>query len=397
MLRPYARVLRAPHVAAVVAASVFARLPIGMAQLGVVLFVHARTGSFGSAGVVAGGFAAGTAVSAPVLGRLVDRFGQPRVLIPGAFVDAAALVSVVGLGSAGAPVVAMAGATFVAGVGAPPVGASLRALWPTLVGGDPELVTSAFALDSILLEVFFIAGPLLTAALVAVASPGVALLVAAGFAVGGTLWFCALPPPRAWRGEERGGGRAGALGSPGMRMIVAAMAPTGAAFGALELTLPAFGTAHGTATLAGPFFAALALGSIAGGVLYGAHAGARGPYAWFVRLAIAVPLGCLPLLAATSVPVMFVLVPIAGLTIAPLLASRNQLVGVVAPPGTLTEAYTWGLMANVGGAALGSAVAGAAIQGSTWRAGAASACAFGVVGAAVAFAGRGTLRASSRA
>jgi MFS family permease len=392
VLSGYGRALRAPHVAATVLASIVARLPISMAGLGTVLYVHALTGSFGSAGIVSGAFALGSALSAPLLGRLVDRLGQTRVLVPGAFVDCAALAGIVVLGSVRAPVVALAAASLVAGVGAPPVGASLRALWPTMLRGEPEALGAAYALDSILLEIFFILGPLLTAALASLVSPASSLVVAAGFAVVGTLWFCALPPSRTWRGETRvGGSRAGALASPGMRTIVLVTLPTGACFGALEIALPAFGSAHGAAALGGPFAAALSVGSAAGGLVYGAYAGTRPRLPLFLGLSLALPAACLPLLLAPSVGVMFPLAALAGMAIAPLVASRNELTGAVAPPGTLTEAFTWGLTAIVGGSAAGSAIAGGAVQGGGWRAGVLIASAFAVAGTVLAFARRRTV------
>ena len=54
---------------------------------------------------------------------------------------------------------------------------------------------------------------------------------------------------------------------------------------------------------------------------------------------------------------MALLVIPAGCCIAPLLATRNELVGGVAPPGMRTEAYTWPITAFVGGIAVGAALA----------------------------------------
>ncbi len=56
----------------------------------------------------------------------------------------------------------------------PPVGASLRALWPRLFA-DAELRAAAYALEASLQEITFIVGPLLVALLTAAASPVVAL------------------------------------------------------------------------------------------------------------------------------------------------------------------------------------------------------------------------------
>jgi MFS family permease len=43
------------------------------------------------------------------------------------------------------------------------------------------------------------------------------------------------------------------------------------------------------------------------------------------------------------------------------------MVGWVAPPGALTEAYTWPVTAFVGGIAIGATVAGAIVETASWR------------------------------
>jgi hypothetical protein len=58
-----------------------------------------------------------------------------------------------------------------------------------------------------------------------------------------------------------------------------------------------------------------------------------------VRLAALLPLGFLPLVLATPVPAMALVLFAAGAVIAPLLATGYQLVGDVAPVGMTTEAY----------------------------------------------------------
>ena len=75
------------------------------------------------------------------------------------------------------------------------------------------------------------------------------------------------------------------------------------------------------------------------------------------------PLSLLPMAAAPSIAVMALIVIPAGLFIAPLLATRNELVGYVAPPGALTEAYTWPVTAFVGGISIGAAMAGQLVEG----------------------------------
>jgi len=129
----YRRILASPHVLALTVASVVARLPVGMTGVAFVIYIHDRTDSFGAAGAAAGAFTIGLALTAPVLGRLVDRRGPRPVLVPASALSAAALVGVVAVGDAGggtAAVVALAG---LAGAAMPPVGGLLRHLWPELV------------------------------------------------------------------------------------------------------------------------------------------------------------------------------------------------------------------------------------------------------------------------
>ncbi|MEA2320657.1 MAG: hypothetical protein QOD81_507, partial [Solirubrobacteraceae bacterium] len=93
----YARILRTPHVLPLMVAALVARLPIGIHSLAIVLFLRERTGSYAVAGVVAAAFALGAGAGAPLAGRLVDRFGQGRVLVPAALLHAGFLAALVGL------------------------------------------------------------------------------------------------------------------------------------------------------------------------------------------------------------------------------------------------------------------------------------------------------------
>src|SRR3954447_24595626 len=151
MLGRYRRVLAAPHVRPLVSASVLARMPIGITGLATVLFVRDQTGSFGSAGVVSAAFAVAAGLVAPLQGRLVDRLGQTRVLVPSVLVHVAGLVALIAFGLAEAPVGVLSACAVVAGAAIPPVSAALRTLWPTLLG--EETIPTAYALDSILIEV----------------------------------------------------------------------------------------------------------------------------------------------------------------------------------------------------------------------------------------------------
>ena len=112
------------------------------------------------------------------------------------------------------------------------------------------------------------------------------------------------------------------------------------------------------------------------------------------RLTLLLPLAFLPLLLAPSIPVMAVMLVPAGVLIAPIIATRNELASVAAPPGTKTEALTWPLTALVAGLSSGAALGGVLIDGSGWQAAVVAAVTSAGAGALIATARRGTLRAA---
>jgi MFS family permease len=391
-VRAYAAVLRAPHVAALIAATLLARFPIGINALAVVLYLRERTGSFAVAGAVAGSLAAGSGIGAPVQGRLVDSFGQRRVLVPLGVVHAAALGALVATAEADAATAVLVLCGLLAGFAIPPTSSVLRSMWPMLLKDRPRLLQPAYALDSVLIELIFILGPLLTGLLTAVVSPQAALGVSAVSVIAGTLAFTALPPSRDWRPErEARAGLLGALGSPGVRSLVLVSLPAGVGIGICEVALPAFTDAEGSRELAGVLLAVWSLGSAGGGLIYGALP--NRPPLDLVHLAVAalLPLSFVPMAFAPSIAAMaFIVIP-AGMFIAPLLATRNELVGRVAPAGARTEAYTWPVTAFVGGISVGAALAGVIVEGPGWEAAFLIAAGCAATGAVLAVTRRHTL------
>src|SRR3954452_15844504 len=86
--------------------SIVARLPL--AGLSIALLVHAQrlTGSFAAAGAVTAAYAVALGIGGPLLGQVVDRRGQTGVLFGAASVSAA-LLCVIGLLPAGAPLLVL--------------------------------------------------------------------------------------------------------------------------------------------------------------------------------------------------------------------------------------------------------------------------------------------------
>ena len=389
-MKRYAEILRSPWVGALVASSLFSRLPIGINALAIILYLREQTGSFAVAGAVSGTLSLGSALGAPLQGRFVDRLGARRVLLPGAVVHAVSLGGIVLLAELDAPTAALLLCGFVGGFAIPPTSSVLRSMWTDLL--EPRLHQAAYALDSTMIELIFISGPLLTALIAALTSPAGALIVSAVAVVVGTAIFTALPPTRHVEREEDHpvAGLLGALASPGVRVLVITSFPTGMGLGMLEVGIPAFSRAEGAAATAGILLAVWSFGSLIGGLAYGMLP-RRSLHRTHLIIGAVIPLTLIPPALAPNVWAMALLVIPAGCCIAPLLATRNELVGGVAPPGMRTEAYTWPITSFVGGIAAGAALAGALVDGPGWQTAFFIAAAISAVGAVAAFLGRRAL------
>ncbi len=358
-LTAYGELLAKRQVQVVVGSSIVAGLSVGVA-LPIVLLVQEETGSFADAGAVTAALAISSAVSNPVRGRMVDRHGQSRTLPWFAVSSAAGLFALVATTLAGAPLVVPILCAVIAGCLHAPLLSSTQPLWADLVD-DPEQLTSAYALQAILLEVFFIAGPLAAAALIALGSPAAAVIAIATAEMLGVLAFAATPASRAWRSGKRTVGRAGAMASAGMRVLVSTDVPIGAMFGALDIAVPAFAKAHGAAAAAGAVLAALAVGSMIGGVVYGSRTRRATARRYALLIAIMAAL-TLPLATADTIVVLAVLMGVAGLLVAPMNSVGLALIADVAPTGTAAEAMAWTGAAYQGGLAIGIALAAAIVD-----------------------------------
>ena len=133
MATGYLEILRARHATRLLVGTLVGRLPNATAAIAIVLFVRAEGGTYSLAGALAAVYGVANAVGQPVLGRLVDLRGQPRVQLPAAVLSALAmaLFAFVGTGS-----LAVAyGAVAAAGLFTPPLEGGLRALWKVGVRG----------------------------------------------------------------------------------------------------------------------------------------------------------------------------------------------------------------------------------------------------------------------
>ena len=314
----YAALFRAPSVRSVVAAGLVGRLPLGMLPLGNVLLLRHEGASYAVVGVVVAAVSVANGISSPLIGRLIDRLGLTRVLLPLAGLFPLSMLALVLLAAAGAPAVALTAAGAAVGITLPPLGACVRSLWPSLLPAA-ELKETAFALEASMQELSFVFGPVLVGVIAATTTPAAGMLTAGALTLVGTVWFCLTGPVQRTGRPTHEGPRSlrGALASPGVRTCILACVALGIAFGTVEVTMPAFAEVHATRAEGSLILTCFALGSLIGGFWIGTRPALPRPDLRFAGMLALLGCTLIPPLVAPSLVVMCAIMLFAGMPIAP--------------------------------------------------------------------------------
>ncbi|MGW0287482.1 MFS transporter [Streptomyces sp. NPDC003236] len=359
MAAGYLEILRARHAARLLTGTLVGRLPNATAAIALVLFVRAEGGTYGLAGALAAVYGVANAVGQPVLGRLVDLYGQPRVQLPAAVLSALAMTAFAFSGTGSLPLACAAVAA--AGLFTPPLEGGLRALWPSVLRRE-EQVHTAYAMDAVAQEVMFTVGPLLVTLCVSLWSERAALLVLNAVGVLGALSVVLSPPSRAWRSAPREAHWLGALRSPGLLALLAAFLFVGIALGSITVASVPYADEHGGDAVYGWLMAALGLGALIGGTVYGARSWGGAPERR-LRVLVALLAVCyLPLMLMPGPVAMVLLSLVSGVFLAPCIACAFIIVDRHAPSGTVTEAFSWLVTTFTVGASVGTGLAGPVVQ-----------------------------------
>ncbi|GAA1039204.1 MFS transporter [Streptomyces sp. TR1341] len=365
MATGYLEILRARHALRLLTGTLVGRLPNATAAIALVLFVRASGGTYSLAGALAAVYGVANAVGQPVLGRLVDLYGQPRVQLPAAVLAALSMTVFAFAGTDPLPLAYAAVAA--SGLCAPPLEGGLRALWPSVLRGE-EQVHSAYAMDAVAQEVMFTVGPLLVTVCAAVWDARAALLVLNVLGVLGALSVVVSPPSRAWRSAPREAHWLGALRSPGLLVLLGAFLFVGMALGSITVASVSYADGHGGDAVYGWLMAGLGLGALVGGSVYGARQWAGAPERR-LRVLVALLAVCyLPLMLMPGAVAMVLLSVVSGVFLAPCIACAFILVDRHAPRGTVTEAFSWLVTTFTVGASVGTGLAGPVVQagGTVW-------------------------------
>lgn len=401
-MRPYLDILTIPGALKFSAAGLLARSGGAMMGIGQVLMVSALYGSYELAGALAAANGVAWALGTAVLSNLVDRYGQRRVMMPAVLVSSATLALVVVFAVLQWPVWTLFVPAIISGATGGAPGALVRARW-NHVADTPQQLHTAFSLESTLDEITFVVGPVLATALSVGVHPAAGLVLPVVFSLLGAYLFYSqrtTEPPILGR-PSTGAGRTSLwsrliLLAPGVGPVIAVNLLIGAVFGSIDITVVAAATSWDARPAAGVVLAVFSLASAAAGFYYGARHWASPLPARFLVLVAALLVASVGLLVANSLVVLTLTGMLVGITVAPTLINGNSLIGRLAPAERLTEGLAW-MGTGIGiGAALGSSVAGKAIDGSGYQSGFVVVVACAGIAAVIALASYRTLMRVSR-
>jgi MFS family permease len=362
------RLREQPGFSILFAGATLSRLATEMNSVAVVLFVLSVTHSARLAGLTVAAATFPTVVTGPVVGAWLDRTRHRRtafMLSPVVLVVTMVAFLVAAHRVPGWVFILLA---LVAGLPSPIRTGGFSGLIPTVV---PEpVLPRAYGMEAASYNIAGIAGPALAGTIAGVASAGWAIAATAVTALLATVVIARVPiepgapvegrPLRAllregttllWRVQE-------------LRSITVATTISMGFFGMVVLGFPLFAheLGHRRAT-GGLLFSVLAIGSLAGSILWTRVAGrfAEEPAAFVTMALFGVALGAVGL--TPNLTLALVVTAVAGFFEGPLLAVTLNLRQRCAPDHLRTQVFTTAASLKIGAFSIGSAVAGGVASG----------------------------------
>lgn len=184
MFKTYIELFKTPGGKRIASAGFIARLPIAMDTLAIILFVQSVDGRYAIAGSLTAVAALVTVISAPLWSKGADRLGQKSVLTITVPIRILSIFAFIALVKNGAPIWSWFVAIFLAESASVSIGSMTRRRWVHLIDeGKKDLLSTSYAFESLLDELIFILGPVMTTVVVAIISPAAGLLLGVFFLI----------------------------------------------------------------------------------------------------------------------------------------------------------------------------------------------------------------------
>lgn len=387
-MRAYRDVLRIRDVRRVLVLGLVMRVPLWAGSIVMTLHVVTHLGrSYGAAGLLVGVATVAASVSAPWRGRLLDRLGLRRAIVPSLAVLTACWSVAPFVGYWPLLLLASLANLFLV----PSFSIIRQALMHAV---DDSRRRTVLAMDSVAVEMSYMIGPAVGVLLATYWPTSWALFACEfGTIVGGVLLWIADPPLRTAADGIGGADRARKparawVTAPVVAVLAMSVAVTVVLTGT-DVSVVAALRHLGHQPWIGWELTLWGLGSAVGGLVYGA-----------LHRAVPVPV-LLGLLAATTIPVALapnaaviaVLLVVTGFFCAPTITAAVDALSTGVPEQVRGEALGWHGSAMTAGGALGAPAAGLAIDATGWQGGF---VVCGLVGLAVAVVGLPALRLGRR-
>ncbi|MCX6419634.1 MAG: MFS transporter [Actinobacteria bacterium] len=364
MIAPYIQIYRTKGAFKFSLAAFIARMPISMMSIAIVFVVVAKTDSYALAGTFTAVGALIAAFVAPFWSRAADRYGQSRILTIAAPIHIAALLGFLTAIRLDAPkwswflLLMLFEGVFVG------TGQMVRRRWSHVLNGDSKLMNTAYSVESLLDEIVFMVGPIITTLCATNIGPYAGLLTAAIFLSVGSIFFISQketePTPHP---KVKGIKHRNPIFTVEVQSIFFPFIFAGASFSATGLIIVGYADQYGAKSQTGLLYAIWALGSLIAAFINGALHWKISAKNRFMFFTLALAIFTLPLLLAAKLfPGNFFTLSIAlflnGIFIAPLIVAGYTAAENLVEENQVTETLAWILSGLILGGALPGAITG---------------------------------------
>lgn len=375
-MKLYLDLWNSPGLMRVVMAQLLARFPYGMMVLAIVMHVQHSFKSYAIAGLAMGAETIFSAISGPLLGRLVGRIGIMRVFVPTSILSVAIFLLIAFTPFAPWWIILLCG---ILGFIQPPIQSVARTVYPRLV--KPELRNSIFTLDATSQELIWILGPVIATFAAAQVSTIFAMVLMAIIQAVGIFLFLSDKNVRTTEIEKTEKQIGHVMKNRKIITMVILGTVLVASFAGMEIPTVALIDK----SISGWVIAIFSLGSIVGGLTLGHRTPGKFTIPAFFALGTVGYL--LGMLAPTNPIWLSICWFVGGIAVAPLLGTINAMISASTSEADALEAYGWLNTGQLLGYAAAAVIVGFLIDNMTAAAGLWVAIGFSFIGLCVSLIG----------
>lgn len=342
LFKIYTELFKTPGAKRIASAGFIARLPIAMDTLAIIFFVQSVDGRYSIAGSLTAVAALVTVISAPLWSKAADHLGQKPVLTITVPIRILLIFTFIALVKNGAPIWSWFVAIFLAESASVSIGSMTRRRWVHLIDkGENHLLSTSYALESLLDEFVFILGPVMTTAVIAVISPTAGLLLGVIFLIiGAPILAAHTKSDPGVENHNQGKKLKSVLKNRKLQAIAIPLTIAGGSFSAVTICVVAFSDERGFKSISGLLLGIWAAGGalsalVNGSIIWKVSHGTR-----FLLYLIGMTLIAFSFPFINSFWLLGVALFLQGICIAPLLPNGLPLITNSVPLRQMTQAIT---------------------------------------------------------